>query len=63
MKLIECENKRIEITTINGEVYSGLATDYTPADENTPEIESICIGNIEFFSNEIKNIRTIYSIK
>lgn len=57
MKLYECENKKIEITTNNGKIYSGLATDYTPADENTPEIESICIGSLEIFANEIKTIK------
>lgn len=59
MKLYEYENKKIEITTADGRIYSGLATDYTPADENTPEIESICIGNVEFFANQIQNIKTL----
>lgn len=59
MKLYEYENKNIEIITTDGKIYSGLATDYTPADENTSEIESICIGNVEFFANQIQNIKTL----
>ena len=59
MKLYEYENKNIEISTDGGGIFRGLAIDYTPADENTPEIESICIGSMEFFANEIKNIRIL----
>ena len=59
MKLNEYENKKIEITTTDNEIFVGIAVDFTPADENNPEFDSICIGNIEIFSNEIKNIRTI----
>lgn len=59
MKLYQYENKNVEIKTNDGKTYSGLAIDYTPADENNREIESICIGNVELYSNEINSIRMI----
>lgn len=51
------DGKRLKITTNNGNFYEGLAIDFTPADENTPEIDSICISDIEFFADEIRSIK------
>lgn len=59
MKLFEYEGKKVQITTNEGETFKGLANDYTPADENNPEIESICIGEFEFYANNIKNIELL----
>lgn len=59
LNLSQYENKKIQLTTTDNKVYTGMAIDFTPADENTPEIDSICIGDIEFYANEIKSIRAI----
>lgn len=59
MKLSEYEGKKVQITTQEGKIFRGLANDYTPADENTPEIDSICIGEYEFYANNIKSIEML----
>lgn len=59
MKLIKYEGKEVKITIKNGESYSGKAMDYTPAEDNVPEKDSICIGEIEFFESDIKSIELI----
>lgn len=59
MKLYEYEGKKIQITTWDGKIFKGLANDYTPADENTPQIDSICIDEFEFYANNIKNIEVL----
>lgn len=62
MELCEYEGKKVRITTepgVFGSVFEGIACDYTDADDNEPEIASICIGNIEFREDEIKNIEII----
>ena len=51
------DGKSVKITTNNGNFYESLAIDFTPADENTPEIDSICISDIEFFADEIRSIK------
>ncbi len=56
MELIKYEGKFVKILTKNGESYSGKAIDYTPAEDNVPEKDSICIGEIEFFESDIKSI-------
>lgn len=59
MNISQYENKKIQLTTNDNTVYEGIATDFTPADENTPEIDSICIGDIEFYADEIKSIKLV----
>lgn len=59
MNLYEYSGKRIRIITTNGQIFEGIGCDYTPAQDNVPEIESICIGHIEFGENEIKSIAII----
>lgn len=60
LNLSQYENRKIQITTKDDKVYIGIAIDFTPADENTPEIDSICIGNIEFYANEIKKVQLLW---
>ena len=59
MNLSKYENKIVRIVTNNNLVIQGEALDYTPSDENTPEIDSICIGDLEFYANDIKSIEII----
>lgn len=63
MELYMYEGKKVRIITIEpgilGSVFEGIACDYTDADDNEPEIASICIGDIEFSENEIKSIEII----
>lgn len=59
MKLWEYDGKKVRITTDDNQVFQGIACDYTDADDNEPEIASICIGNIEFREDEIKSIEII----
>lgn len=63
MNLWEYEGKAVRIITkepgVFGSVFEGLACDYTDADDNEPEIASICIDNIEFREDEIESIEVI----
>lgn len=54
------ENEKVNLTTIDGEEYMGVAIDYIFPEDNEPEgLESISIGNIEFYEDEIKTIEII----
>ena len=59
MKLYEYSGKKVRITTNDGEIFSGIACDFIPAQDNVPEVASISIGEIEFYENEIKSIEVI----
>lgn len=63
MNLWEFEGKKVRIITkepgVLGSVFEGTACDYTDADDNEPEIASICIGDTEFYENNIKSIEVI----
>lgn len=59
MKLNEYSGKKVKIITVDGKAFSGIACDFIPAQDNTPEIASISIGEIEFYENEIKSITVV----
>ncbi|MBQ3006760.1 MAG: hypothetical protein IJD78_04275 [Clostridia bacterium] len=59
MKLYEYSGKKVKITSFDGKEFSGIACDFIPAQDNTPEIASISIDEIEFYENEIKSITVI----
>lgn len=60
MTLYEAEGKKVRITMIDGEVFEGLAYDYTSAYNNDPDPESITIPpGIELFAPEIAKIEEI----
>lgn len=66
MELWEYAGKRIRLTDIDGQVFEGDCTDYTPADENESEKASIGIQTepgagfaYELYENEIKSIEVI----
>lgn len=59
MTLYEAEGKNVRITTIDGEIFEGLAYDYTTAYDNDPDPESITISHVELFAPEIEKIELI----
>lgn len=59
MKLWKYVGKKIRIKLEDGQAFEGIACDFTYADENEPEIDSICIGDTEFYENEIVSIKEI----
>lgn len=59
MNLSQFENKKVKIITTDDIAYTGIAMDFTPADENTPGVDSICIGTNEFFEFDIKTIEVV----
>lgn len=58
-KLWKYVGKKIRIITDDGQVFEGIGCDFTFADENEPEIDSICIGDTEFYENEIVSIEEL----
>ena len=60
--LEELLNKKIKLTTFNGNEYEGIVIGYVPAQDNEPEIEEISIQNAKdnktysIFENEVKNM-------
>lgn len=59
MNLWEYSGKDVKVITDDGKVFEGKAYDYTPAQDNTPEIASISIGIYELYENEIKSIELL----
>ncbi len=59
MKLYECNGKKVRIITTDNKEFEGEAFDYIPAQDNTPEVASISIGDFELFENDIKSIELI----
>ncbi|WP_099205868.1 hypothetical protein [Scatolibacter rhodanostii] len=59
MTLKEAHGKQVKIILKDGQIYSGLAYDYTSALDNEPEPESITVGQTELYAPEIKSIELI----
>jgi hypothetical protein len=63
MKLQEYEGKNVRVTFKDGDVLEGVARDYTSAldntGEDTPNVETICIGCLEFTEKEIASIELL----
>ncbi len=60
LRLYKYQDKKIRIETVSGKIFEGIADLYTqPCDNYPDEVESICIGNIEFTAPEIKSIEII----
>lgn len=59
MNLYEAWGKFVRITTDDGQVFEGKATDYTSAVDNEPDPASISIGDTELFENEIVSIEEL----
>ncbi len=59
LKLIDCINKNVRITTTDNQIFEGKAYDFIPSQDNVPEIASISIDDIEFFENDIAHIEIL----
>lgn len=59
MKLYEVEGKNVRVILDDGAVFEGIAYDYTSAQDNEPDPESITIGHTEIFAPEIVKIELI----
>lgn len=59
MNLWEYRGKKVKIKTDDGQIFEGIAHEYTSALDNTPEIASICIDHTELHENEIESIEII----
>lgn len=63
--LEELLNKKIKLTTFNGNEYEGIVVGYVPAQDNEPEVEEISIQNAKdnktysIFENEVKNMKIL----
>lgn len=59
MTLREAWGKFVRITTDDGQIFEGKATDYTSALDNEPNRASICIGDTELYEDEIVSIEIL----
>lgn len=60
MDLWEYRGKNVRITTDDGQIFEGIAHEYTSDLDNTElGIASICIGHTELYENEIEKIELI----
>ena len=59
MRLYEANGKRVRITLKTGEVFEGMAYDYTSALDNEPDPESITIDSVELYAPEIEKIELL----
>ena len=63
MKLWEYEGKNVRVTFKDGDVLEGVAYDYTSAldntGEDTPNVETLCLGCLEFTEEEIASIELL----
>lgn len=63
MKLYEYEGKKVRIHTtpggIMGDVFEGIAEDYTEPSDNYNGIASIIVNDVDIFENEIIKIEVL----
>lgn len=59
MKLYEACGKNVRIKTNDGQIFEGIAYDYTSALDNDPEPASISVGDTELYENEIISIEVL----
>ena len=59
MKLYEANGKKVRIFLKTGEVFEGIAYDYTSALDNEPDPESITIDSVELYATEIEKIELL----
>lgn len=59
VRLWKYVGKNIRIKTKDGLTFEGNGCDFSFADDNEKEVDSICIGDTEFFENEIASIEEI----
>jgi hypothetical protein len=59
MKFGGLEGKRVRVIFTDGETLIGIAADHTSALNNPEEKESLCIGSVIFFEDEVREIQEI----
>lgn len=59
MNLYGFEGKHIRVVFVDGQTLTGTAHEYTQALDNPQEKESLCIGDVIFFEDEVAEIREI----
>jgi len=59
MTLAQAHGKQVRITLKDGQVFEGLAYDYTSELDNDPDPESISVGGFELYSPEIDRIELL----
>lgn len=59
MKLYEANGKKVRIFLKTGEIFEGMAYDYTSALDNEPDPESITIDSVELYAPEIEKIELL----
>ena len=59
MRLWEYSGKHVKILTDDGQIFEGIARDYTSELDNPGGVACISIGNIEFEETEIINIEVV----
>jgi hypothetical protein len=57
--LYEYLDKTVLLTCTNGKQFNGTVSEYTSAQDNEPDPESICIGCIEFYNTDIASIEVL----
>ncbi len=60
MELNKFSGQKVRIICKDGEVFEGLAYDYTPPQDNEPEEASITVDSIEIYESEIESIKKIH---
>lgn len=61
MKFSGFEGKRVRVVFTDGETLTGIAADHTSALNNPEEKESLCIGDVIFFEDEVEKIELLES--
>ena len=61
MKLWKYNGKHVRIQTDDGQIFTGIAQDYTSELDNPDGVACISIGNIEFEESEIASIEIIHA--
>lgn len=59
MKLYKFSGKRVKLITKDGDVYTGMAYDYIPAQDNPDNVACITVNDFEFSETEIESITFI----
>ena len=59
MELWKFEGKEVIVRFTDGDIMTGRAVDFSSAEDNANEVDSICIGNIEVEEPEIARIEAI----
>ena len=59
MNLQLYEDMQVKIVLKTGQVYEGVALDYTTAEDNAPLPECIYIGDTELYEQEIESIEIV----